>query len=218
MAAPAPAADPGPAAAPGLGLAEALCARICHDIASPLGTLIGSLELMTERAGALSDALPLAVEVAASMGDRLRLLRAAWAGDCGGLGAKQLHALAAGLPGRVRVSVDGLQGTFAPPVARVLVNLLLLGAEALPRGGALALSGAAGGALLATVEGPDAAWPATLAAGLASGAPTGLANPRLVQPPLVLLLARAAGLLPSLPPGAAAPALLLTPDPAPALT
>ncbi len=195
-------------------IAETLCARLCHDLSSPLGTLIGTLELAVEEAGAAAEALALGGEAAAELGARLRLLRAAWTGDCGPLGPDQLASLAHGLPRRVRADLDGLRGgPFPPAVARVLVNLLLLGAEALPKGGIVALSGEPGGDVLATVAGPSARWPTILPAALADGGAGPFDDPRTVQAPLSALLARAAGLrlsmlMPS-GPAAAVPPLLL---------
>ena len=199
-----------------LELTDALCARLCHDLSSPLGTLIGSLELMTEDSGAVAEALPLASEVAVAMAARLRLLRAAWTADGGPLSPEQLVKLAAGLPGRVRADLSGLEGgVFQEPVARVLLNLLILGAEALPRGGVVAMSGQPDGDVLTTVQGPAAAWPPGLPLALADLAAVPLDDPRTVQPPLVAMLARSAGLRLSLLMGPAAPGaappLLLTP-------
>ncbi len=197
-------------------LAEALCARLCHDLAGPLGTLMNTLELMIEDPATTPDALPLASEAALGMARRVRLLRAAWAGDCGPLDAAGLAELAAGLPPRVTAELGGLHpGKHEGPAARVLVNLLLLAAEALPRGGAVSLSGQPGGDILVAVQGASAAWPAALWTALAD--PAGAAfEPRDVQPPFVVMLARAAGLRLSalMPAGSAspsAPPLLLGP-------
>ncbi len=197
-------------------LADALCARLCHDLASPLGTLMNALELMADDPAAAADALALASEAALGMGRRLKLLRAAWAGDCGPLDAAGLADLALGLPPRVRAELGGLHpGEHDGAAARVLVNLLLLGAEALPRGGAVSLSGQPGGDILVMVQGASAAWPAALWAALADPA-AGAFEPRHVQPPLVAMLARAAGLrlsvlMPAGSGSSAAPPLLLAP-------
>jgi histidine phosphotransferase ChpT len=198
-----------------LMIAETLCARLCHDFAGPLGTVMGGLELMTGGQGVKAQALQLASDAAVAMGGRLRLMRAAWTGDCGPLDAAQLGALAAGLPARVRADLTGLQGgPFEPAVARVLLNLLLLGAEALPKGGTVALAGRPGSDVLATIAGARAAWPAELPAAMAAASP--LDDPRTVQTPLVVLLARSAGLRLSvlMAPGGtdAAPPLLLAPS------
>lgn len=176
-----------------IALADALCARICHDLSSPLGSLMGALEVAIETPDIAEEALPLASETAVEMGRRLYLLRAAWAGTGGDLSVQALTELAAGLPQRVRVALDGLHaGPFPAPVARVLLNLLLLGAEALPKGGTIVLSGAPGEDILVTVAGPDAAWPPALARALAG--PCVVENARNVQAPFVAMLARAAGL------------------------
>ena len=196
-------------------LAEALCARLCHDLASPLGTLMNTLELMAEDPASVAEALPLANEAAQGLACRIKLLRAAWSEDCGPLDAAGLAGLATGLPQRVRTELGGLQpGEHAAPAARVLLNLLLLGAEALPRGGVVSLSGQPGGDILVAVQGVSAAWPPGLWAALA-GLGTVSVEPRDVQPSLVAVLARAAGLrLSALMPGGGsslAPPLLLAP-------
>lgn len=178
----------------GMALADALCARLCHDLASPLSTLMAALELAVEDPSSLEDALPLASETAAAMGARLKLLRVAWAGDTSPLSIGQLTELASGLPSKIRVDLSGLRGgPFDGPVSRALINLLLLGAEALPRGGVVALSGNDAGGIRMTVTGKSAAWPANLSQALLDPRAVSIENPRAVQPPVAVMLARAAG-------------------------
>jgi histidine phosphotransferase ChpT len=198
-----------------MALADALCARLCHDLASPLGTLMGALELAAEDPSAVADALPLANETAAALGARLKLLRAAWAGDCGPLTIGQLTELASGLPSRVRADLAALRDEpFDGPMSRALLNLLLLGAEALPRGGVVALSSNDLGGILVTVKGRAAAWPANLAQALLDPRAVPIDNPRAVQPTMAVMLAQAAGrrlsmlLTPSLQAEEVAPLLL----------
>ncbi|MEJ1977367.1 MAG: histidine phosphotransferase family protein [Acetobacteraceae bacterium] len=199
-----------------VALADALCARLCHDLSSPLGSLMGALEVAVESPESTEEALSLASETAIEMAQRLRLLRAAWAGASGEMSAQALGELATGLPKRVTVALDGLGGgVFPAPIARVLLNLMLLGAEALPNGGTIALSGAPDADMLVMVDGPNAAWPPGLVPALA-GLRTMPDNARAVQAPLVAMLARTAGLRLSLlmPGGLAGPAaapLLLSP-------
>ena len=199
-----------------MALADALCARLCHDLASPLGTLMGALELAESDPDSLEDALSLANETATAMGARLKLLRTAWAGDCGPLSVAQIQELATGLPPRIRTDLTGLEAApFDGPLSRLLVNLLLLGAEALPRGGVVALSNDGSGGILVTVEGRAAAWPANLPQALLDPQAVAIDNPRAVQPPLAVILAAAAGKrLSMLLPAAGStgvPPLLLTP-------
>jgi histidine phosphotransferase ChpT len=197
-------------------LADALCARVCHDLAGPLGTLMGTLELAASDPHSAAEALPLASETAALMGLRLQLLRAAWAGDCGPLTTYALVKLAAGLPPRVRAELAGLgPGEFPAPVARVLVNMLLLGAEALPRGGTVSLSGGPDGDVLLVADGRDAAWPPGTMRALLDPRTALLDNPNGVLAPLVGHLALAAGLrlsmlMPANPGASGAAPLLLT--------
>jgi histidine phosphotransferase ChpT len=178
-----------------LDLASALCARLCHDISSPLGTLSGTLELAKDEPEHAEEALALAGESAAFMISRLQLLRAAWAGDCGPMNSSRLADLAAGLPSRVKAELDDLSpGPFASPLARVLLNLLLLGAEALPMGGVVALSGEPASGIILTVVGRSVRWDAGLAGALLDPTSAPATDPRMVQMPLTARLAHAAGL------------------------
>ena len=63
-----------------LHMAELLCARLCHDLSGPLGALIGVLELAREEQPD-SETLALAEDTAVELGQRLKLLRAAWGQD-----------------------------------------------------------------------------------------------------------------------------------------
>jgi histidine phosphotransferase ChpT len=186
-----------PVVSSSLLLAETLAARLCHDFASPLGSLMGVLELAREGD---TEALGLAAETAQKLGQRLRLLRAAWGARPGPLGVAELPALAEGLPGRHRIELDfsGLAPSpdFAPEAGRLVLNLLLLATEALPAGGTLFLSGAARREVLLRVAGPRAAWPAGLAGYLVDpdSAWAALDDPRALQAPLTALLAAQAGL------------------------
>ena len=204
-------------AAATLELASALCARFCHDLSSPLGTLAGTLELAGEDEEHAEEALSIAREAAGAMVGRLQLLRAAWAGDGGPMDRARLQELAAGLPGRVRADLDGLADlTFDGATARVLLNLLLLGAEALPAGGCVALAGDPASGVIVTVAGPSVAWHAGLGPILLDPAARHPSEPRTVQMPLTARLAHAAGLrlsflLAGSPGPHSAPQLLLAP-------
>ena len=150
-----------------LHLAELLCARLCHDISGPLGSLMGATELAAEEAQDGGEAMAVAVDSAAALGRRLRLLRAAWGGEAGPLDVPAFQELAEGLSVGRRVSVDlsGLDPAtaFAPAAARLALNALLLAAEGLAGNGRLAMGGAANADVLVTIEGPRASWPAARA-------------------------------------------------------
>jgi histidine phosphotransferase ChpT len=179
-----------------LRLSELLSSRFSHDIGGPLGTLMGALELALEGAGASSDALAAAVEAAGELNLRLQLLREAWTGNGTALDLSRLDALARGLPGAHRLDVDlstlPAATVFSPRMARILLNVLLLAAESLPRGGVIALATADGADILVTIIGMRAAWPAGLAACLADedAAWAALSGRRGLLAPLVGLLSR----------------------------
>jgi len=182
-----PPADP-------LRLPAALAARICHDIAGPLGSLVGTLDMLAEDGD--PEALALARESAAILSARLRLLRAAWAEDVEVPGTRIMQALVPGLPNaeRLRVTLE-LDPVMAPSLRRLGLNLLLLGSAALPRGGDILLQGHDGGLRL-RVDGRNAAWPDTLAACADATEPGDMAwpDPRRLAVPMACLLAAAQGL------------------------
>jgi histidine phosphotransferase ChpT len=200
-----------------LHLAELLTARLCHDLSGLLGGLLGTLELLAEDVAA-TEAATIAVDTAATLNRRLRLLRAAWAGTADTLDLPGLSQLAQGLVARhIALDAGGLPATtlLSPAMARLVANLLVLAADSLPRGGVLRLDGTATD-LIARLNGPEAAWPPGFALMLADPAAAwaALRDPRTLQAPLTTLLAHATGLrltlLQASGPAAAAPPLRLT--------
>jgi len=149
-----------------LRLAELVCARLCHDLAGPIGALLGTLEIVREQQPDSEEAA-FAEETALEAAERLKLLRAAWSQDGDGLDIPVLLAVTAHLAAsrKIQVDVAGLEpGTaFPPAAARLILNLLLLAAQSVPGGGDIALSAAGRGNVLLTISGPRAAWPAGFA-------------------------------------------------------
>jgi histidine phosphotransferase ChpT len=182
-----------------LRLAGVLCARLCHDLSGPLGALIGVIEIAHEEQPG-SETLALGEETVTELAQRLKLLRAAWGPDGDEMDLAALRGFADSLLSsrRVRLDLNGLapDTVFPPPAARVILNLLLLAAESLPGGGTVALSGAVQDAILTTISGPRAAWPAGLDGWLAdegSAWKAMTANPRTLQAPFTAVLARSRG-------------------------
>lgn len=200
-----------------LHLTELLCARLCHDISGMVGSLTGTLDLLA--APPTRAALQEAGAVAEDLARRIRLLRAAWGGDAGRLDLPRLRDLARGAPAAERITLDlatlPRDYAFAPGTGRLVLNLLLLAPEILPRGGTIVLV-EAGAALLLRPTGPRAAWPAGFAGYLVNpqATRTAAATPRTVLGLWIALLAahlgvRAALLLPSGSGRSAGPAPLL---------
>lgn len=182
-----------------LRLAGLLAARLCHDVSGPAGTLAGALEIARAEPASAAEALDIAAAAADSLVARLRLLRAAWTGASEALDVAALRALCAGLPRHVRVDFDGLPPDcqFPAGTAQVLLNVLLLAAESLPKGGVVILGEARPDAALVAPRGQDAAWPRGLASWMADPAPAwraaASAGPRGLQGPLTALLAHESG-------------------------
>lgn len=177
----------------GLRFAELACARVLHDLSGVMGTLSGTIELLALES-ATSEAAQLAGDATAMLTLRLRLLRAAWAGDGEARDAESMLELIGGLSTgpRTRVDLAGLApGSLPGPVARVALCLLLAGIDALSGSGAVSLSGSST-QLEVRIQGPRAAWPGWLAAG--SKVPVPLPDSsRGLAAPMLVLAARTAG-------------------------
>jgi histidine phosphotransferase ChpT len=204
--------EPRPTANAGaaLRIAELLCSRLCHDLSGITAAVIGALEIANEGLAG-SEALLVATDAAIELGGRLKLLRAAWGLAAAELDLESLQAYGASLTTSRRIQLDltGLEpgAIFPPDAGRMVLNVLLLAADSLPRGGTVAISGSPAGDVVFTITGPRAAWPAGLGAFLADDAAAIEAmadNPRGLQAPLTALLALANGFGLSVPaPGAA---------------
>ncbi len=201
---------PSTAANDALRLAELLAARLCHELAGPIGALAGTLELAIEDADDAGFAL--ALEQAVATAARLRLLRAAWGLPGEPLDVAGLRELLAGRPraARVHLDLDGLDSTtaYSPHVARLLLNVVLLATEGLPHGGTIVVAQPASDQLVVQLRGSRAASPARFTAMLDDAA-TGSADTREIQAVLTTLMARNAGIALTLPPGHEAVRLLI---------
>ena len=132
-------------------LAELLCARLCHDLAGPVGAAAAGAELLEDSADFDRDTVALVAASAAAIAARLKFFRAAF-----GPGGRDQDSQ--GLRGLIRDYLDSSTSTAAPALglewrveatelpaatARLLLNLALIARDGLPRGGGieLALSG-----------------------------------------------------------------------------
>lgn len=170
-------------------LAQDLCARLCHDMVGPLGTVGAALDLLGEE----PDAPALARDAAAELRRRLKFWRAACGAGTGPLAVSGLAALLEGMlaGGRARLVTEAMppEDVLAAPVAPLLLLGALLAGDALPRGGTVALAPLAGGYALRP-QGAVLAWPAALPALLRGEAVEGA---RAAPAALLLRLAAAAG-------------------------
>lgn len=129
-------------------LAELLCARLCHDLAGAVGAVSAGAELLAEEGPAspmAAEAVSLLADSAASMTARLRFLRLAL-GTASASSPNEARALAAaflekGFPqGDWKLDWPMAQAAAkSPDQAKLLLNLICLAQDCLPRGGVIAV-------------------------------------------------------------------------------
>lgn len=128
-----------------LDLASLLCSRLCHDMLSPVGALSNGLELLAEEKDPemRQRCFELLEQSAKASADKLKFFRLAF-GAAGGIGdqvpvseARALVDALAGSNGRIAVNWMFGADYLAKPAAKTLLNLALIGLDALVRGGTL---------------------------------------------------------------------------------
>lgn len=130
-----------------LTVAALLISRICHDLAAPAGAVGNGIEMLREDGGAgLSDAIELLEFSSNETLRRLQFFRLAF-GAAGGLGAATplsgAREVAVGFFAERKANLDWPDGGPAElpqPAVKLALNLVLLAADALPRGGTVAVS------------------------------------------------------------------------------
>jgi histidine phosphotransferase ChpT len=168
-----------------------LCAKLCHDLVSPVGAVSNGVELLRDMGPEdAEDILGLILDSSTKAADRLKFFRVAY-----GLASDSVRSdaeakeITKGMMGGHGITLDWpLDAAMVMPIAedrvKLLLNLLLLAAEALPRGGTIAvrLNDAGGGLRIdieSTGEGANLS-PETLA-GIDEQADVAAMTPRTVQ-------------------------------------
>ena len=128
-------------------LASLLCSRLCHDLLSPVGALSNGLELLAEERDPemRKRCMELLEQSARISTDKLRFFRLAF-GAAGGFDdlvpVAEARALVDALvANNERVSVEWTLGTASlpKPAIKTLLNLAMIGLDALVRGGTLSI-------------------------------------------------------------------------------
>jgi len=119
---------------------ELINARLCHELVSPVGAISNGVELLDDDdPGFVRDAIRLIGQSARKAAQRLQFYRFAYgtAATASGTAAGSGRDLAAGLLEGGKVRCDWSDETADWPVdwQRLACNMLVLAAEALPRGG-----------------------------------------------------------------------------------
>lgn len=128
-----------------LELASLLCSRLCHDMLSPVGALTNGLELLADEKDPQmrQRCFELLEQSARISADKLKFFRLAF-GAAGGFGelvpVAEARALVDALVGnneRIAVSWALASDSLPKPGVKTLLNLALIGMDALVRGGTL---------------------------------------------------------------------------------
>ena len=127
-----------------LSILELVCSRLCHDIVGPVGAATNGIELLREIGnGRGDDIIDMTDASARTAWRRLEFFRVAfgYAGGRGGWGVGELGQLAHGMLNDSKVELDWQASETIDEIqgrgGKLMLNLVLLIAEAMPRGGQL---------------------------------------------------------------------------------
>lgn len=182
---------------------EIFAARICHDLVGPVGAIANGVELLSDDGGrADPEVVQLISSSARSASRRLQYFRTAFGSgnslsESRSLGDARALAVALMEDGKIRLDwpVPGpeVEAAGGRKVAKLLLNLLLVANEALPRGGTVRVALTASGDALRVeiaAEGAQAKLADELRQAFARGAQGG-PTPRAVPAWLAQLAAEA---------------------------
>ncbi|MCA8928678.1 MAG: hypothetical protein KDC18_11455 [Alphaproteobacteria bacterium] len=186
-----------------LGIVELICSRLCHDMVGPIGAATNGIELLREMGSTADpDIIDLTDTSARTAWRRLEFFRVAFgtAGGRDGWGTNELSQLAQNMlrDGKVRLDwraepdVTAVQGRGA----KLVLNLILLVAEAMARGGVLTvqLSRGDGTLTLSLIgSGQNAALNPRVASTVTGKVPPGDLDSRVILAHLAWLQAEDAG-------------------------
>jgi histidine phosphotransferase ChpT len=187
-----------------LDLAALLCSRVCHDLISPAGAIVNGLEVLEESKDdeTRTFALDLIKKSANQASARLQFCRIAF-GAAGSAGA-QIDLGDAEKVTRGFIEDDKLQLTWNLPRlllpknrVKLLLNLLLIATQAIPRGGRLVVDPVGAGESMGfrvTATGLNARVPPGVPGLLAGGTEGQAIDAHAIQPYYAGLLAKACGL------------------------
>ncbi len=201
----------GPIVIESLDLAALLCSRVCHDLISPVGAIMNGLEVMEESKDEETKtfAMDLIKKSAKTASAKLQFCRIAF-GAAGSAGAQidtgDAEKVTRGLMEDDKTKVAWNLPRVLLPKNRVklLLNMLLISAQSIPRGGVLTVDpvgeGETMGFSIASTGATTAARLPQTAVGLLTGVPAEghSVDAHAIQPFYTGLLARNCGLNPSL--------------------
>lgn len=184
-------------------LAALMCARICHDLVSPVGALGAALEVLGDESNAdmHEDAMDLVKSSARQASHKLKYLRLAFgAGSSspGVLSVGQLKEFVNDMYGEGKADivweseVEGVEKTHG----RLLLNMVMIALQSIPRGGELAINlqqKSDASLFNLTATGPKARLYAEFERSLSGKAPEDGFDGRTIQPFYTGMLTREMG-------------------------
>ncbi|HMM14207.1 MAG TPA: histidine phosphotransferase family protein [Parvibaculum sp.] len=187
-----------------LELAALLCSRVCHDVISPVGAITNGLEVLADDDDPEMrvHAMDLITKSAAQASAKLQFARLAF-GSAGSAGAEldlaDARAVAEGLmrSEKATLSWHAPHATMGKDYVKLLLNMLLIGIAAVPRGGEVAVGiegDLAKPHLHVRSRGQAARIPEETARFLGGRAPDEPLDARAAQPYFTGLIARSLGL------------------------
>jgi histidine phosphotransferase ChpT len=175
-----------------LRIAELLAARLCHELVSPIGAIANGLEILEDEPDFAGDAGALIALSARQASRRLQFYRIAY-GSMAALPDDLVRRATIELFAESKVSVDWRIAALPKDWHKLAGNLVLLAAEALPRGGRVTLDAAEGGGIAVTAEGEGARLVEPIPALLDDPAHPDALTPRTVQAAFTAALAAREG-------------------------
>ncbi|MGI8527690.1 MAG: histidine phosphotransferase ChpT [Pseudolabrys sp.] len=192
------------AALEALDLAALLCSRVCHDLISPVGAIVNGLEVLAEEKDEATKqfALDLIAKSSRVASAKLQFCRIAF-GAAGSAGA-QIDTGDAETISRGFFEDDKTKLVWNVPRTllqknrvKLLLNMLLIGGQTIPRGGTLTLDAVGAGETIGfkvTSAGINAKIPPAIPPLLAAQPGGETVDAHKIQPFYTGLLARACGL------------------------
>lgn len=193
----------GPITIGALDLAALLCSRVCHDLISPVGAIVNGIEVMEEDKGEETKAfaLDLIKKSADQASAKLQFCRLAF-GAAGSAGAQldlgDAEKAARGLfeDGKTTMVWNLPHQLLAKNRVKLLLNMVMIVAGAISRGGTLTVDpagGDVGAGFVVTASGLNARL-SPVTTELLAGSPTQTVDAHAIQPLYTGILARDCGL------------------------
>jgi histidine phosphotransferase ChpT len=194
----------------GLDLAALLCSRVCHDLISPVGAIMNGLEVMEDGKDEETSkfAMDLIKKSAKTASAKLQFCRLAF-GAAGSAGAQidtgDAEKVARGLieDDKTKIGWNLPRILLAKNRVKLVLNMLLLAAQAIPRGGQLTVDPVGEGDRLGfriSVTGLNAKIPQSIPPLLAATPSDHAIDAHAIQPFYTGMLAKTCGLSVSMAP------------------